>query len=239
MTTVVSLFEFMPYGAPELQSVARRYMVRALLLSSMLCTLLFAAAGLLYSVRGTIPVAPTSIAIQLQSLPAPPALEKYDLLLPVMPATRVQPSLGVPVPTPDERVSIEPTIPSQEQLRTISPGTEAGDRPLVVEAPAPQETLPPWKAYVYVEEMPVPVRMVNPEYPRIAQEAGVSGRVIAHVLVSRAGRVLDVKIDPDHSIPMLNDAAVQAVRQWAFKPALVNDRPIEVWVAVPFNFSLQ
>jgi len=71
MTTVVSLFEFMPYGAPELQSVARRYMVRALLLSSMLCTLLFAAAGLLYSVRGTVPVAPASIAIHLQSLPAP------------------------------------------------------------------------------------------------------------------------------------------------------------------------
>jgi TonB family protein len=37
---------------------------------------------------------------------------------------------------------------------------------------------------------------------------------------------------------MLNDAAVNAVKQWVFKPALSNNKPVAVWVAVPVRFSL-
>lgn len=51
--------------------------------------------------------------------------------------------------------------------------------------------------------------------------------------------MLDVRIDEKHSVPMLNDAAVRAARQWVFTPAFANDQPVAVWVAVPFNFSLQ
>ena len=80
---------------------------------------------------------------------------------------------------------------------------------------------------------------VSPEYPAIAKEAGVSGLVVAHLLVGRDGHVLDVRIDEQHSVLMLNEAAVRAARQWVFKPALANNRPVAVWVAVPFNFRLQ
>jgi len=41
------------------------------------------------------------------------------------------------------------------------------------------------------------------------------------------------------SIPMLDEAAVTAVRQWVFKPALSQNRPVAVWVAVPVRFALQ
>jgi TonB family protein len=67
----------------------------------------------------------------------------------------------------------------------------------------------------------------------------VSGLVVAHLLVGRDGRVLDVQVDEKHSILMLNEAVVRAARQWMFKPAYANDKPVAVWVAVPFNFSLQ
>lgn len=51
--------------------------------------------------------------------------------------------------------------------------------------------------------------------------------------------MLEVRIDERHSVLMLNEAALRAARQWVFKPALANNRPVAVWVAVPFDFHLQ
>ena len=67
----------------------------------------------------------------------------------------------------------------------------------------------------------------------------MSGLVVAHLLVGRDGHVLDVRIDEDHSVLMLNEAAVRAARQWVFTPAFANNQPVAVWVAVPFNFNQQ
>jgi protein TonB len=39
-------------------------------------------------------------------------------------------------------------------------------------------------------------------------------------------------------VPVLDDAATKAVKQWVFKPALSNNKPVAVWVAVPVRFSL-
>jgi len=58
------------------------------------------------------------------------------------------------------------------------------------------------------------------------------------VLVGRDGRVRDAVADPRHSITMLDPAALEAARQWVFKPALANGKPVAVWVAVPFSFRL-
>ncbi len=74
---------------------------------------------------------------------------------------------------------------------------------------------------------------------RPAYRQGVARPYVAHVLVGRDGRVLDVRIDQGHSVPMLDEAAVRAARQWVFTPAFANGKPVAVWVAVPFNFSLQ
>ena len=63
--------------------------------------------------------------------------------------------------------------------------------------------------------------------------------MVAHLLVGRDGRVLEVRIDERHSVLMLNEAALRAARQWVFKPALADNRPVAVWVAVPFDFHLQ
>jgi protein TonB len=40
-------------------------------------------------------------------------------------------------------------------------------------------------------------------------------------------------------VPVLDDAAIKAVRQWVFKPALSNNKPVAVWVAVPVKFALR
>ena len=239
MTRTVALSQFMPYGAPELQGVARTYMVRALFMSSAFSTLLFGALGLLRTIGGDAFVTPPPIIFVVDRVLPPPPLGAVAPPQPVAPAALRHATAGVALPVPDDQAPMESTIASADELRTSLPGTGTGDMPIVIEPSAPAETLPGFKQYVYVEQMPVAVHSVSPEYPAIAKEAGVSGLVIAHLLVGRDGRVLDVRIDEDHSILMLNEAAVRAARQWVFTPAFANDQPVAVWVAVPFSFRLQ
>jgi periplasmic protein TonB len=239
MTRTVALSQFMPYGAPELQSVARPYMVRALLVSSAISTLLFAALGLLRPLIGTAPLAPPASVFVVERMPAPPPMDAFVPPQPVLPAAPSHATAGIAVPVPDDQAAVESTIANADELRTALPGPGTGDAPIVIEQPAPAEVLPGLDEYVYTDQLPAPVHAVSPEYPAIAKEAGVSGLVMARLLVGRDGRVLDVRIDEHHSILMLNEAAIRAARQWVFTPALANNRPVAVWVAVPFNFRLQ
>ena len=112
-----------------------------------------------------------------------------------------------------------------------------GDGDNIVVAPPSEEELPSFGQYVYVEELPEAVtRVVAPVYPDIAREAGVDGTVLVQALVGKDGKVKDVRVQK--SIPMLDAAAVAAVKAWVFKPALSNNKPVAVWVAVPVKFSL-
>jgi protein TonB len=234
----VPLFQFMPYGAPELQSSARQHMIRALILGTLLCTSGFVLAGLLQAIPTPPPARPDRVII-IDHVPPPPSIREDDRVPIVPPAAAKQPVSGIPVLVPEERVPIEPTFASQDELRRAQPGIEPGagtEPPLVADDP----DLPPDpRTYVYVEELPTPIHTVNPEYPAFAREAGVSGLVLIQVLVDRDGHVRDARLDPKRNVPMLNDAALAAARQWTFKPALANNRPVAVWVAVPFNFRLQ
>jgi periplasmic protein TonB len=112
------------------------------------------------------------------------------------------------------------------------------EQSLAVILPVQAEAPPAPRFVAYSEELPVCVSQVAPEYPTLAREADISGQVVTHLLVGADGRVHDVRVDPQHSVMMLEDAATQAAREFVFIPALVNDRPVAVWVAVPFNFRL-
>lgn len=91
--------------------------------------------------------------------------------------------------------------------------------------------------YVYVQELPEPTRRVPPEYPEQARRRGIEGTVLIQALVDEAGVVVDTRIA--ESIPALDEAALAAARQWVFKPALTNNKPVAVWVAIPVRFSLR
>lgn len=103
---------------------------------------------------------------------------------------------------------------------------------------APREPQPESPACAYSEELPASLIRVEPEYPPLAREARVDGRVVAHVLVGVDGLVQNVQMDPRHSIPMLDDAAIAAACQWVFTPARVCGRPVAVWASLPFDFQM-
>jgi protein TonB len=84
---------------------------------------------------------------------------------------------------------------------------------------------------------PQKVRHVNPVYPEEAQAARVQGVVIVEATIDTAGRVGDVRVL--RSIPLLDEAAVEAVRQWEFTPTLLNGAPVPVIMTMTVNFTLQ
>ncbi|MBI5170362.1 MAG: energy transducer TonB [Candidatus Eisenbacteria bacterium] len=95
---------------------------------------------------------------------------------------------------------------------------------------------PAFGEYVYVEELPEALYKVAPSYPEDARRANVDGTVMVQVLIGKDGHVKDMRVTK--SIPMLDDAAMRAVRQWTFVPATSKGKPVAVWVAVPVKFSL-
>ncbi|GAB4108713.1 MAG: hypothetical protein Kow001_07040 [Acidobacteriota bacterium] len=81
------------------------------------------------------------------------------------------------------------------------------------------------------------IRRVEPEYPELAKRARVSGIVLLQVTVDEQGNVTDVTIVRGH--PLLNQAAVDAVRQWKYSPTLLNGEPVPVIATVTVNFVLK
>jgi protein TonB len=84
---------------------------------------------------------------------------------------------------------------------------------------------------------PTRVVYVPPLYPAIARAANVSGVVILEATIGEDGNVRDVR--PIRSIPLLDQAAVDAVRQWRFTPTLLNNQPVAVLMTVTVAFNLQ
>ena len=82
---------------------------------------------------------------------------------------------------------------------------------------------------------PVKVRDVQPTYPPAALAANVQGAVVLDAHIGVDGSVLDASVL--RSIPLLDDAAVEAVRQWRYVPTLLNGAPVEVMVTVTVNFN--
>ena len=234
----VTLYEFMPYGAPDLMEVAQRYMFKATfagIATVVGIMLAFALPNFIIAKQQeAIPV----VQMQVSDLAAPPPLtnDTPPEQVAVAPAA-APPAAAIPVPVPDAEAPPEQTIMSQEELSASTPGVSTeGDGNQIVVAPPAEDDTPKFGEYVYVEELPEAVTRIPPQYPDLAREAGVDGTVQVQALVGKDGKVRDVRVTK--SIPMLDDAAKNAVRQWVFKPALSNNKPVAVWVAVPVKFSL-
>ena len=82
---------------------------------------------------------------------------------------------------------------------------------------------------------PTKIQDAKPVYPADALAAGVSGLVIIEATIATDGLVKDAKVI--RSVPMLDQAALDSVRQWRYTPTLMNGAPMEVIMTVTVNFS--
>ena len=166
------------------------------------------------------------------------------------PASQSTP-LSTPTVAPDRFVpeadpaSLDPLPGSGDLGPGSSIGVVGGDDPEEVvtappPAPAPRPTLQP---------RPEPVRRVGgdlvapkkthhvaPVYPALALAARQAGHVILEAVISEEGTVRDVRVL--RSIPLLDQAAIDAVRQWRFSPTMLGGRPVPIAMTVTVTFQL-
>jgi len=80
------------------------------------------------------------------------------------------------------------------------------------------------------------VHRVQPEYPYTAKMAHIQGTVVLRAIISKEGTIENLQVVRGH--PMLVKAAIDAVRQWRYRPYILNDSPVEVETEVTVNFIL-
>jgi TonB family protein len=85
---------------------------------------------------------------------------------------------------------------------------------------------------------PQKIHHVNPEYPALARQARIQGKVILDAVIEKDGSVTDVRIvESPH--PMLDEPSIAAVQQWRYKPILIDGVPTRARVTVTTTFGLK
>jgi TonB family protein len=130
--------------------------------------------------------------------------------------------------TPDDR----PGAPPPPMILREGPaGEPPGPPPAGMGEGGPRQPPPPG-TFVRHEA----VTRVQPVYPPIARAAGAQGLVSVQVVIDEQGNVTSARAVSGH--PLLQQAAVDAARQWVFKPTIVNGKPAKVNGAISFSFTL-
>jgi len=90
--------------------------------------------------------------------------------------------------------------------------------------------------YADLDSLPESIHKVPPIYPTRAREDAAQGTVWVQARIGRDGTVKDAFVV--HPMPYLDNAALDAVWQWTFRPAIRRGEPITVWVMIPVKFTL-
>jgi protein TonB len=201
---------------------------------------------------GTLPEVPTMMAFVAEA-PAPPPPPPPPPRPPapktaVPPATKSAPSPGAaPVEPPS---TIQPERPNDEGDIGVPGGVEGGIPGGVVGGvigglpgdipppppPAPPLPRPPVRVGGQIQA-PAQIKRVDPIYPDIAVSARIRGVVIVEATVDKDGRVSDVKVLRTAN-RLLDDAAITAVKQWQYRPLILNGLPEQFVLTVVLTFNL-
>lgn len=168
------------------------------------------------------------------------------------------PLTGAPQVIQQQSVEPESTQPAQDSIGPGIPASKvemaANAQPAVAPAPHPAkaggrepkeeavasaQVAPPQRDPIKVggnvQESKL-IHKVEPIYPEQALKARISGTVILLITVNEAGFVSDVQVTSGH--PMLNEAAITAVKQWQYSPTLLNGEPVPVIATVTVVFAI-
>jgi protein TonB len=80
------------------------------------------------------------------------------------------------------------------------------------------------------------IRKIQPTYPPLARQARIQGSVLLQAEISKEGTIENLRLISGH--PMLAPAAIEAVKQWRYKPYILNGEPVEVETQITVNFTL-
>ena len=80
------------------------------------------------------------------------------------------------------------------------------------------------------------ITQTKPEYPPLARQARIQGTVVLHAIIDKEGRVSQLEVVSGH--PLLVQSAIEAVKQWRYKPTQLNGDPVEVDTTIQVTFQM-
>ena len=167
----------------------------------------------------------------------PPSPPRPPKLRPVDPRPMVNRD-AAPIAAPEGVTPEKPRV--ETGWEDAQPGPEVIDGlfdPAVIVAPPPVVAKPPDPVRVGgAIRQPQRVRHVQPVYPPIAQSARIEGIVIIEATIGEDGQVINARIL--RSVSLLDQAAIDAVRQWQYTPTTLNGVPVPVIMSVTVQFTL-
>jgi len=197
------------------------------------------------STPAVVPAAGSDSSIRNTPAEIFPAMQRMDSAPKLLQSST--PDVTVVVPTkskaskPASRLKPEP--PEEEaELRTLPPVEQPVTAPmvhvpepppLVVSAPMPEQL--PLRVSRGVEN-PVLVKKFPPTYPPMAKQRHLHGKVVLQATIGRNGRIGAVQLESGDRV--LADAAIDAVRQWIYKPARLDGQPVDVQTRIIINFAM-
>jgi periplasmic protein TonB len=134
---------------------------------------------------------------------------------------------------PSEPSSGDPNLPGTGP--DFPGGFDFGSRPPVIRPPEPPEQRGPVHRTAEVMQAML-VHQVQPEYPKIALAAHISGTVELHAIIGKDGAVRELHVLSGN--PLLVQSARAAVSAWRYRPTLLNGQPVEVETYITVKFIL-
>lgn len=188
---------------------------------------------------------PSVVGVLVAPEPAPPPPKPVPPK-PVPPPPKPEPKPVIPKPTPKPAPKPTPkplSEPEPEPVREVAPEPV---QPVAPAAPTPPS--PPVQQAMPAPEAPAPVTPPRtdaahlnnpaPQYPALSRRLGEQGRVLLDVYILPNGTVGEIKLNRSSGFTRLDDAALEAVKNWKYVPAKRGDKPIAFWYVQPISFVL-
>lgn len=143
-------------------------------------------------------------------------------------------------------------VPREIELSSLKPSQKvkvfskqgdsmvSGEIEVVANSPSVQDKQSkkePPQDYVPYDKAPEATKQVQPKYPDAALKDSAEGTVWTKVWIDESGNVAKAELQKSDAI-IFNQAALDAVKQWTFKPAMKDGKAIATWVSIPFRFKI-
>jgi protein TonB len=131
-----------------------------------------------------------------------------------------------------------PVFPTSAVPGSIVPAAQTVTPPPAKSEPAPVESTAPTGPVRMTSDIQAAklLKKVLPIYPPLARQARVSGTVRLQGIIAKDGTIQNLQVLSGH--PLLIQAALNAVRQWVYRPTILNSQPVEVIAPIDVIFTL-